>query len=79
MNCLAGDSGWASSWTNGWISTQRAPGARTRCVQSDFEIGCVVFDAATSEVVVPVLADRLQKLRGNFVLTKVAYQEKPTR
>lgn len=54
-------------------------GLGTRCVQSDFEIGGVVLDAATSEVVVPVLADRLQKLRGNFVLTKVAYQEKPTR
>lgn len=27
----------------------------------------------------PVLADRLQKLLDNFVLSKVAYQEKPTR
>ncbi len=27
----------------------------------------------------PVLADRLQKLLDNFVLTKVAYQEKPAR
>ena len=27
----------------------------------------------------PVLADRLQKLLDNFVLTKVAYQERPTR
>ncbi len=27
----------------------------------------------------PVLADRLQKLLDSFVLTKVAYQEKPTR
>lgn len=27
----------------------------------------------------PILADRLQKLVDNFVLTKVAYQEKPAR
>lgn len=27
----------------------------------------------------PILADRLQKLVTNFVLTKVAYQENPTR